>query len=186
MDHMPHARRWLGAILLLIIGLPVGCAKPPIVAPNRPEPVPAREWMYQESGAHINEAGPVFYGIGMAAGVRNTTLLRAAADNEARTEMGRILRAYINALGTEAGLDSEVNGDAQLLGTLSRNALQRARIVDHWRDDSDGNFKALCHLELAQLKKLIEAEFQLNPAQRAKMLQMADTVHQRMTARRGP
>lgn len=185
MAHIPRARRWLG-IFLLMVALPAGCAKAPIVTPTRPEPVPAREWMYQESGAHISETGPVFYGIGVAAGVRNTALLRAAADNEARSEMGRILRAYVNALGAEAGLDSDAPADAQLLGTLSQNALQRSRIVDHWRDDGDGNFKALCHLELAQFKKLIESEFQLNPAQRAKMLQMADTVHQRMAVRQGP
>ncbi|UCG66847.1 MAG: hypothetical protein JSW12_07555, partial [Deltaproteobacteria bacterium] len=57
----------------------IGCAKkepaPPIAGPA---------WTYKGSGAFDVDKGKVFYGVGIASGIKNKALLFSTADNRAR------------------------------------------------------------------------------------------------------
>jgi hypothetical protein len=171
----------VGILMAVGVWLMAGCARPPLI--SVPEPAPEREWMHQESGAHHADGGGVFYGIGRAAGLRNATLLRATADNQARSEMAGVLQAYVTALAREAGFDSRQESDLQGLNGLTRSALQHARIVDHWFDPPQGELSSLCRLELAAFKAVLQADPQLDTPLKNAMLDRAEQVHTRLARR---
>ena len=56
----------------------VGCAA------KQPAPPAGPAWVNKGSGAFDVDKGKVFYGVGMASGIRNRALLRQTADNRAR------------------------------------------------------------------------------------------------------
>ncbi|MBR9981812.1 MAG: hypothetical protein KFF50_12365 [Desulfatitalea sp.] len=186
MERTPFGYLWLGIVMALWMGS--GCAKPPLVTPIDPEitPVPAHEWMRRQSGAHQTDAGQVFFGIGQADGLRNVSLLRATADNQARTEMARVLNAYVTSLAEAAGFDRQTEADRQSLSVLARAALQQARVVDHWYDAPSGLFKTLCYLDMGQFEQVLKSERQIDAPLRQRMLSLTGQVHQRQAIQQGP
>lgn len=176
MGHRPAATVGLLALALWLFS---GCARPPVI----PVPEPARDWMHRQSGAHRIDGSQVFFGIGKAAGVRNATLLRAAADNRARDEMARVLRAYVMVLAEATGLEIGEAAERQGLNGLARTAWQHARIVDHWFDPADGAMLSLCRLDLDAFKAILQAEPQLDAPLRHAMLERAEQAHARLADR---
>lgn len=148
-------------------------------APSSTAPSPAApsDWTMAATGAYTGDRGRVFYAIGSAGGMRNMTLLRATADNQAQEEMSRILTRYVRDLAQAAGPGAE----GAPLHLLIKSALQKARIVDH-RQSQDGML-ALCRLELAAFKQILDAEGELDPALRKRMLAEADRVHDEMVGK---
>jgi len=53
------------------------------------------------SGAFDVDKGKVFYGVGIASGIRNQALLRSTADNGARAEVAKILETYVAVLAKD-------------------------------------------------------------------------------------
>jgi hypothetical protein len=127
------------------------------------------------TGAYMGEQGRVFYAIGSAGGMQNTTLLRATADNQAQQQMTKIINSYVRALAQAAGPE----GEGAPLHLLVKSALQKARIIDH-RPGQAGGLMALCRLELSTFKQILSAEGELDPALRKRMLAEADRVHAEM------
>ena len=177
MRRLPLSTLWitLGLALLMMFG----CAWPP-TRPVPPDP-PDLKWTLQDSGAHHIQGEKVFYGIGRAEGLRNTTLLRATADNQARAEMARLLNQYVITLAEAAGFDSQEEADRQILHGLTRSALQRARIVAHDAPPTGDRFSALCRLDLTVFKEILQAERQLDAHLRNAMIEQSETVHTLLT-----
>ncbi len=146
-----------------------------VPSPAVPSPAAPSDWTMAASGAYMGERGRVFYAIGNAGGMHNTTLLRATADNQAQEEMSRIMSSYVRALAQAAGPEAE----GAPLHLLIKSALQKARIVDH-RPGQTGGLMALCRLDLATFKQIISAEGELDTALRKRMLAEADRVHDEM------
>ena len=140
-----------------------------------PSPAAPPDWTMSATGAYMGDRGRVFYAIGSAGGMRNATLLRATADNQAQQEMSKIVTDYVRALAQAAGPE----GEGAPLHLLIKSALQKARIVDH-RQAQAGGLMALCRLELATFKQILSAEGELDPALRKRMLAEADRVHDEM------
>jgi hypothetical protein len=178
--HLPLSTPWitLGLAVLMMFG----CALPPTrpVPPDPPDS-PDLKWTLQDSGAHFIQGQGVFYGIGRAEGLRNTTLLRATADNQARAEMARLLNQYVISLAEAAGFDSQEEADRQILHGLTRSALQRARIVAHDAPPNGDSFSALCRLDLAVFKEILQGERQLDAHLRNAMIEQAEPVHTLLT-----
>ena len=75
----------------------IGCGKkepaPPIAGPA---------WTYKGSGAFDDEKkGKVFYGVGIASGIKNKALLFNTADNRARAEVAKVLETYVASLAKD-------------------------------------------------------------------------------------
>jgi hypothetical protein len=177
------AALWVG--ILVSLGFGGGCAMQRTTTETLPgvlpSPVAPSDWTRATSGAYVAEQGRVFYAIGTAGGMHNTTLLRATADNQAQAEMTRVLNNYVRALAQAAGS----GGDEAPLYLIVKAALQKAHIVDH-RQQGSGNSSlvALCRLELNVFKQVLAAESELDGALRTRMLAQADRVHGELAASR--
>ncbi len=159
----------------------IGCAKkepaPPIAGPA---------WTYKGSGAFDVDKGKVFYGVGIASGIKNKALLFSTADNRARAEVAKILETYVAVLAkdymasTTAGdmsASSEEQHVEQALKTFTKTTLHGARIIDHWIDPSDGSLFALCELDLFAFKSALDEYKELDAKVRDYVRENAEKLH---------
>ena len=162
----------------------VGCAG------EKPAPPPAGPaWVHKGSGAFDIDKGKVFYGVGVASGIRNRALLISTADNRARAEVAKILETYVAVLAkdymasTTAGdmsASSEEQHVEQALKTFSKTTLHGARIIDHWRDPADGSLFALCELDLLAFKGALDEYKELDAKVRDYVRKNAEKLHQQL------
>ena len=137
------------------------------------------DWVNRGSGAYGAEKGKLFYGVGIAAGIRNASLRRQTADARARSEIAKTLDTYVAVLNkdyqasTTAGDMSASNEEQhvqQTLKTYSQMELSGVLIIDHWVD-TDGTEYALAQLDMdtfkANLEKMKELSAQVRDAVRA-------------------
>lgn len=114
-------------------------------------------WVQRGSGAFGGEKGKVFYGVGIASGIRNASMRRSTSESRARDEIARTLDTYVTVLhkdylasadGVAAAREEQLE---QALKTYSQTELSGAVIIDHWTD-SDGTEYALAQLDMAAFK----------------------------------
>lgn len=160
---------WMAALIL------AGCAGRSLV-------VEKTHWHDRSSGLYDTSDGRVFYGIGVAGGTRNATLLRATAANHARKEMALVLNEFVFELFQSTGtMPSMTQEDGeQLMGALVRNALKRAVISDHWFDAGQMRRYALCRLELDVFKQVLASQTAIDAEIRDAMWAEAENVHARI------
>ena len=156
---------------ILALALLAGCAAKntgPIAA-NAPE------WVQKGNGAFKDAGGAVFYGVGIAQGIRNRALSVTAADDRARAEIAKIMNSYITVLtkdymaSTTAGdmtKSSEEQHVSQVLKNFAKFTLHGAIVVDHWKDPQDGTMFALCKLDMNSIKKTLEDAKELDSKMR--------------------
>jgi len=156
-----HVKAINAVLCAAVLAVVTGCAgnKPMEKAPNAPE------WVNKGNGAFKDSGGSVFYGVGIAQGIRNRALAQSAADDRARAEIAKIMNSYITVLtkdymaSTTAGAmdkSSEEQHVSQVLKNFSKFTLHGATIVDHWKDPADGTVFALAKLDMAAIKKTLD------------------------------
>src|SRR2546430_9087666 len=59
------------------------------------------DWVNRGSGAFGVDKGKVFYGVGIASGIRNASLRRSTADDRARSEIVKTLDTYVARLSKD-------------------------------------------------------------------------------------
>ncbi|MEE8479850.1 MAG: LPP20 family lipoprotein [Desulfobacterales bacterium] len=158
-----------------------GCASaPPKKAFRGPE------WVWKGSGAFDIDKGKVFYGVGMASGIKNKALLRTTADNRARAEIAKTLETYVAVLAkdymasTTAGdmsASSEEQHVENALKTFSKTTLHGATIVDRWLDPEDGTFYSLCELDMFAFKDALDKHKELDSKVRDYVRENAEKMH---------
>lgn len=99
--------------------LACGCSHMPVVQNSKDAP----GWVARGSGSFSDEGGKAFYAVGTADVAAPVASLRTVADDRARFELLRILKA---------------NG--------APSAVTEAVIIDHWIDPKTGTTYALCRL----------------------------------------
>jgi len=129
------------------------------------------KWVRRGSGAYEGDHGKAFYGVGIARGIQNISLLRQTSDNRARGEIAKMLDVYIAAMmkdyqrSTTAG-DFESSSEEQDVvsaqKTITEVVLRGVQIRDHWRDPATDAEYALAVLELERMLETIEQAKQLN------------------------
>lgn len=128
------------------------------------------DWVNRGSGAFGGEKGRVFYGVGIASGIRNAAMRRSTGDSRARAEIAKTLDTYVSVLNkdymasTSAGdptVSSEEQHVEQALRTYSNMELSGVAIVDHWVDN-DGTEYALSQLDMEQFKNGMDKMKELN------------------------
>jgi len=173
---------WVVAICFLGILAVSGCALPPQKRPGgEPRPVPVTDkpvWVQLGSGAFSTlDHGDAFHGVGSASGLQNKALLRATADNAARREVEQVLTRFVRQMaGSNA--QSEVAGYLPLVQT----SMQSAAIKEHWTDQAENKFYALCRVDLNAFKQALARFGGLEMSQRNAMLGRADQLFARMAA----
>ena len=112
-------------------------------------------WVNRGSAAIIGETGRIFYGMGMAGGIKNPALLRMTADNRARAEVAKQFEVFTASLMKDY-MDS--TGDQQVeqaIKTLTKKSLKGSEIVDRYID-KDGTMYALAQVDLKRVETVIK------------------------------
>ena len=148
------------------------------------------DWVNRGSGAYGGEKGRVFYGVGIASGIRNVAMRRSTADSRARSEISKTLDTYVSVLNkdyqasTTAGDMSASNDEQhveQTLKTYSQMELSGALIIDHWVD-TDGTEFALSQLDMDTFKSNLEKMKQLSAQVRDAVRANADQAFDELSA----
>ena len=131
--------------------------------PSSPIASNAPEWVNKGSGAFKDSAGKqVFYGVGIAQGIRNRALSVTASDDRGRAEIAKIMNSYVTTLTKDymasvtAG-DMTKSSEEQMVSSTMKNfakfTLHGALPVDHWKDPSDGTMFSLIKLDMAAVQQ---------------------------------
>ena len=162
----------IAPVLLAAFAMTFGCAhyKAGPIAAHAPG------WVNKGSGA-IKDAqgGAVFYGVGIAQGIRNRALAVDAADDRGRAEITKIMDSYVVAL-TKDYLASVTAGDmsksseeqmvSQTMKNFAKFTLHGAAAVDHWKDPTDGTLFSLVKLDMAAVQKSLDESKELDSKMR--------------------
>ena len=179
-----NTKKMTALFVLLTAGmlLMTGCAS----APAKLDEPEMPQWVYKGSGAFEEKSGKVFYGVGIASGIKNKALLFSTADNRARAEVAKILETYVAALSkdymasTTAGdmsASSEEQHVEQALKTFSKTTLHGATIIDHWQDPEDKTMYSLCKLDLLAFKEALDDYKELDSKVRDYVRENAEKMH---------
>ena len=167
--------------------LVAGCATSPKPSADPASMGPA--WVMKGGGAFDVEKGKVFYGVGIASGIKNKALLRQTADNRARAEIAKTMETYVATLAkdymasTTAGDMSKSSEEQHVetaLKTFSKTTLHGAAIVDRWMDPSDGSMYSLCELDLFSFKEALDNYKELDKQVRDYVRENAEKLHGEM------
>jgi len=148
------------------------------------------DWVNRGSGAYGGEKGTVFYGVGIASGIRNASLRRSTADSRARSEIAKTLDTYVAVLNkdyqasTTAGdmsASTEEQHVQQALKTYSQTELSGVLIIDHWVD-TDGTEFALAQLDMETFKANLDKMKELNARVREVVRANADKAFDELSA----
>ena len=145
------------------------CAgKPPAspIASNAPE------WVNKGSGAFKDAAGKqVFYGVGIAQGIRNRALSVGASDDRGRAEIAKIMNSYVVVL-TKDYMASVTAGDmsksseeqmvSQTMKNFAKFTLHGSVPVDHWKDPTDGTMFSLVKLDMGAVQQSLNESKELD------------------------
>ncbi len=106
----------------------------------------------------VNDGGRrIFYGVGVASGIRNSSLLRQTAANRARADLASVFEVYTASLMKDY-MDSEGNQSIEnAIKTFSSMGLKGSTIVDNYIG-SDGSLYALAALDMKVVADVIQAE----------------------------
>ena len=148
------------------------------------------DWVNRGSGAFGGDKGKVFYGVGIASGIRNAAMRRSTTDARARAEIAKILDTYVSVLNkdymasTTAGdmsASSEEQHVEQALKTYSQMELSGVQIIDHWVDN-DGTEYSLASLDMDTFKNNMDKMKELNSKVRDAVRANADKAFDELSA----
>ena len=156
-------------VVAAAVSVMVGCTaaqKASPIASNAPE------WVNKGSGAFKDAQGSaVFYGVGIAQGIRNRALQVTAADDRGRAEIAKIMNSYVVVL-TKDYMASVTAGDmsksseeqmvSQTMKNFAKFTLHGATPMDHWKDPTDGTMFSLIKLDMAAVKKSLDESKELD------------------------
>ncbi len=176
-------------VLVLIMGLAIftGCASKNVKTAI--QDLDAPKWVIKGSGAFGGERGKVFYGVSSASNMRNTSLLRTAADNRARNEVAKVFEFYTKSLmkdyaaSTTAGdpnVTSEEQHVEQAIKTVTSMTLTGVEIVDHWQNPDTMELFSLARLDLDTFKDNLNKAKELNKAVKEHIRKNAERLHEEL------
>ncbi len=156
----------LAFVAAIALGACAGKGKPSPIASNAPE------WVNKGSGAFKDQGGKqVFYGVGIAQGIRNRALAVTAADDRGRAEIAKIMNSYVTTL-TKDYMASVTAGDmtksseeqmvSQTLKNFAKFTLHGSVPIDHWKDPTDGTLFALVKLDMAAIQASLDESKELD------------------------
>lgn len=116
-------------------------------------------WVNRGSGAVATDEKRAFYGVGLASGIKNPSLLRSTSDDRARAEIAKLIETYSASLMKDYQSSSNGKEDQsveQAIKTAASASLRGVEIVDRYIAQ-DGTMFALAQLDLKKANELITA-----------------------------
>ncbi|MBC7792273.1 MAG: LPP20 family lipoprotein [Clostridia bacterium] len=116
-------------------------------------------WVNRGSGAVSTDAKRAFYGVGLANGIKNPSLLRTTADDRARAELAKLLEVFSASLMKDYSASNNGKDEQaveQAVKTAASASLRGVEIVDRYIA-VDGTMYALAQLDLNKAAALIQA-----------------------------
>lgn len=178
--------------LLAVAGLMllIGCGGKKVkMTPTTPlQDLDAPKWVIKGSGAFDDE-GKVFFGVGMASGMRNMSMLRAAADNRARNEVAKVFEFYTASLmkdymasttSGEPGVTSEEQHVEQAVKTVTSRTLSGVQVVEHWQHPANMELYSLARLDLEKFANAIEKAAELDARVKEYIRKNAGRLHEEL------
>jgi hypothetical protein len=140
----------------------VGCAEPPAIEQlSGPRPAWADQGGHLEGGLFHKRT---FYGAGSAEGLPDPKARRAAADQRARAELAKVLRAFTARL-----TDGENKLSLQLWDEITK-PVAAAEPVQRWTSADGSQEASLYALTLEELERSVQGLPWLSPQVRAQLL----------------
>jgi len=179
----------LGIFLMALTFLAIGCKSTPQETASADTAASGPKWVMKGSGAFDVDGLKVFYGVGLASGIKNKALLRQTADDRSRAEIAKTLEVYVSSLtkdymaSTTAGdmsKSSEEQNVETALKTFSKTTLHGAIIVDRWLDPADGTMYSLCELDLIAFKENLDKYNELDEKVRDYVRDNAEKMHDKL------
>ena len=161
-------KKMIGVVAVLALAACGGGGTPQ--QSNQVQHASGPDWVNKGSGAFGGDKGKIFYGVGIASGIRSQSLRRNEADTQARAQIAKIMSTYISELNksyaasTTAGDQSASSEEQHVSDTLkaySQSELSGVLIVDHWVDN-DGTEFALAQLDMASFSNNMDKMKDLN------------------------
>ena len=181
--------KYLNALMIFLTALSflvIGCKSTPKETASADTAASGPKWVMKGSGAYDVDGLKVFYGVGLASGIKNKALLRQTADDRSRAEIAKTLEIYVSSLtkdymaSTTAGdmsKSSEEQNVETALKTFSKTTLHGAIIVDRWLDPADGTMYSLCELDLISFKENLDKYKELDEKVRDYVRDNAERLH---------
>lgn len=173
----------LSTFIIIVFTMLYGCSTAPVSETSKGEP----GWVTKGSGAFDSPKGKVFYGVGVAQGIKNIALIRSTADNRARAEIAKIMETYVAVLsknymastagGADVSQSSEEQHVQETLKSFTEMTLNGAEIIDRWKDPSDDTQYSLAKLDLTAFKDTLDKAKELNSKVRDYVKANAEKAH---------
>ena len=180
--------RFAVLISLLIVAIFSGCASGPektrvTVGDHQPP-----DWVNQGSGAFKDgNDKKVFYGVGLADGMKNLSLQRVTADDRAIASLATQMNAVVKRLKkdyesiTAAGQTSvERENVDNAMKILVNETVSGSKIIDHWEHPGRNALYSLARVQLKTFKKQIESRKELSSDSRDAIKKRAEKLHDEM------
>ena len=178
--------------LSLIVAMVCGCASAP--------PAPAEKtritvgdyqppsWVNKGSGAFKDaDDEKVFYGVGLADGMKNLSLQRVTADDRAIASLATQMNAVVKRLKkdyesiTASGQTSiERENVDNAMKILVNETVSESKIIDHWEHPGKNVLYSLARVQLKTFKKQIESHKELSSDSRDAIKKRAEKLHEEM------
>ena len=178
--------------VLFIIAIFSGCASTPektrvTVGDHQPP-----EWVNKGSGAFKDGSGEkVFYGVGVADGIRSVSLRRSAADDRAlaaiaaqiETQVKRMVKDFQESTlkSTTDGKNSTEDETVRIgFKAVVNETLSGTKIIDHWQHPAKNILYSLARIELKVMEKKIDSHKELPDESRDLIKKKAQKLFEEM------
>lgn len=165
-------------LLILSAILLVGCAS----GPKRPD------WITKGAGAFPKDS-KVYYGVGIAEGIKSEPLRRSTADNRAIAEVSKQVTVISTSLmndymASTTATDAERSSGEQYVEStvksFATNSLSGVKITDRW--DNGKKAYSLAELNIEDMKKAAEQANELNESVKKYIKENADKAFEKLEA----
>jgi len=122
------------------------------------------DWIMKGSGAFKQDKN-IFYGVGLAEGIKSEALRRTTADNRAiavisqqlSTMSTSLMRDYMSAASVPAEAKSNEEQYVENVNkTFTNNMVSGVKIIDRWENPKTGTLYSLASLDLETLKSMTD------------------------------
>ena len=150
------------------------------------------EWVNKGSGAFKDGSGEkVFYGVGVADGIRSASLCRSVADDRAlaalavqiETKVKRMAKDFQESTlkSTTDGKDSTEKETVEIgFKAVVNETLSGTKIIDHWEHPAKNVLYSLARIELKIMEKKIDSHNELSDESRDVIKKKAEKLHEEM------
>ena len=178
---------WVVGAGLCLAVLGCGAAKERAFVPLQEMKGP--EWLSKGTGAFTKEKGKAVYAVGVAAGIRNTALLRTTAETRAKANVAGWFEEHVTKFSkdymasTTAGdmsRSSEEQHVEEGIQKFTSQTLRGVDIVELWQDPNNGDLYALARLDLAAAMEQLTNARELDAKVRDYVRKNADNFHEEL------